>query len=107
MSLDVLLLTLSAGAAALALWTLARFPELGPTRVPAALAHLAAALLAGWAAAPLLASTAAAGRPALGLLAFVLPALTYVFLAMGWLVRAAQWPHDERGDSRTSRDVRP
>jgi hypothetical protein len=106
-SLDLLLLMLSAGAAALALWVLARFPQLGPTRVSGALIHLAAALLAGWVAAPLLASTAAAGRPVLGLLAFVLPALTYVFLAMAWLLGAAQWPHGERRDSRTGRGVRP
>jgi hypothetical protein len=107
MTVETYLLTLTAGAAALALWAFARFPAVGPRRPVTALAHLTVALLAAWLAAPLIASVAGAGGPALGLIVIALPALTYVFLAGAWLARAAQWPHGDGDDRRAGRGLRP
>jgi hypothetical protein len=76
------------GAAALALWALARFPSLGPQTLGRAILLVAAAFVLQT---PILAAVplvlAALGVPAAVLLV-ILPALTFLFWALGCVVRS-------------------
>jgi|ERR671936_382340 hypothetical protein len=92
MSSGAFLLVFSLGAAALALWVCIRLPQLGPTTVSTAFAHVAAAMLVGALLKPALAGVAESGLPLavfLALFGVALPALTYMFVAGAWLIRAA------------------
>jgi hypothetical protein len=78
------------GAAVLALWAVVRFPSFGPQRILTAFAAtiVAAGLLP--ASAVIFDIVAGAGRlaAALGLLAIVLPALTFAFWSAACALRA-------------------
>lgn len=92
MSSSTFLLALSLGAAALALWIYVCLPKLGPATLTRALAHAAVALLMGALLKPVLAGIAASDLPLavfLAIFGVALPALTYMFVAGAWLLRAA------------------
>jgi len=84
-----ILLLFSLGCAALALWTLARYPQLGPRR-PLALIISVVLLVVGMRlAGPLFDALAGLGHygVALALLAVVLPSLTGAFWVSGCVLR--------------------
>ena len=86
---SAILLFFSIGCAALALWTLARSPQLGPRR-PLALVVSVVALVVGlWLAGPLFDAATRLGHYgiALALLAVVLPSLTGAFWVSGCVLR--------------------
>jgi hypothetical protein len=93
-SSDALLLCVLAGAAVLAFWTNARFPQLLPERRFVLLVHLVAALAALQAAPALMELVPGVGVspvPATAaLLGLFLPALVYTFVAAIWVIRAVQ-----------------
>ena len=92
MSSGAFLLVFPLGAAALALWICVRLPRLGPTSLATAFAHVAAAMLVGALLKPALAGVAGSSLPLAAFLAVfgvALPALTYMFVAGAWLIRAA------------------
>jgi hypothetical protein len=92
MSTGTFLLVFSLGAASLALWICVRLPKLGPTRLPTAFVHVAAAMLIGALLKPALAGVAESGLPIavfVAVFGVALPALTYMFVAGAWLIRAA------------------
>jgi hypothetical protein len=90
MSAQAILLCYAAGAAALALWWVARFPRVGPHRPTGALA----AMLGAWAgmtlALALFDGVAGTGRygAAAAMTLLVLPALTAAFWATACLLRS-------------------
>jgi len=88
MDVSLAVCLLAVGAAALALWTLVRFPAFGPQSLGWALLLVAAAFVLQN---PLLAAVpavvAAAGAPA-AMLAVIVPALTLLFWALGCVVRS-------------------
>jgi hypothetical protein len=85
----VILLFFSLGCAALALWTLARFPELGPRRPVAVVVAVVALLVSMKVAGALFDALVALGQygVALALLVVVLPALTGAFWVSGCVLR--------------------
>jgi len=90
MSVDTFVLALCLGAAALAVWIVARLPKIGPENLPRALAHLMVAVLVGVLTAPAIrgiGELALPGAALVGTFAVALPALTYMFLAAVWLLR--------------------
>jgi hypothetical protein len=93
MSAQSFLIFLTVGAALLGLWTVVRFPRLGPTSLAGSLIQLALALLVGMAVSPLMSVVVGSGLPLAGFIAIfglALPALTYMFLTGAWLIRFAQ-----------------
>jgi hypothetical protein len=92
MSSASFLLVFSLGAAALALWIFVRLPKLRPASLTRAFAHVAAAMILGALLKPALAGVAESGFPLaafMSLFGVALPALTYMFVAGAWLLRAA------------------
>jgi hypothetical protein len=92
MSSATFLLVFAVGAAVLALWIVVCRPKLGPTSLTRAFAHVAAAMVVGATLKPLVASIAESGLPLavfLAVFGVALPALTYMFVAGGWLIRTA------------------
>jgi hypothetical protein len=92
MSSGSFLLVFSLGAAALALWIFVRLPKLRPASLTRAFAHVAAAMILGALLKPTLAGVAETGFPFAAFMALfgvALPALTYMFVAGAWLLRAA------------------
>jgi hypothetical protein len=92
MSSGAFLLVFALGAAALALWIFVCVPRLGPTSLSRAFAHVAVAMAVGATLRPALEGVAESGVPlALFVAVFgvALPALTYMFVAGAWLIRAA------------------
>jgi hypothetical protein len=83
------LLVLAAGAAALAAWLAARFPEWAPIGLRPALLHFGLALLLVWTAPRLVEPLAMLGSTSalVAIFVVVLPPLTYGFLAGAWVVR--------------------
>lgn len=75
------------GAALLALWTIVRFPELGPRRPTTAIGLLVGAGVAMSLAQLAVAAAAAALGPGAALVLVVLPTLTAVFWTAGCLFR--------------------
>jgi hypothetical protein len=94
MSLGAFIVVLTLGAAALALWTVVRFPRLGPERLSAALVQVAIAFGTGWLLVPPGMKSALAlpppGGPLLAVFLFALPSLVYLFLAALWAMRVLQ-----------------
>ena len=94
MSLGVFVIAMTVGAALLALWTSFRFPRIAPETLSGALVHVAVALLAGWFLVPAAVTSvvdwASPTGPLIAMLLFVLPALTYLFLASLWAMRMLQ-----------------
>jgi hypothetical protein len=89
---DTFLILLSLGAAAIAVWTHARFERLGPRDFRGALLHCGMALGVGWFVVPLAmkATLAAGASPLLVLFGIALPSLVYLFLAALWVIKHAQ-----------------
>ncbi len=93
MSVHAFLLILTAGAAVLALWLVVRFPSLAPRDLRRAGVHAAAALAAGWLAAPLTGAVAGSALPLaafVGMFGVFLPAMLYSFVAAAWLMKVCQ-----------------
>ena len=94
MSLGVFVIAMTVGAALLALWTSVRFSQIAPETLRGALVHVAIALLAGWFLVPVAVTSvvdwATPTGPLIAMLLFVLPALTYLFLASLWAMRVLQ-----------------
>lgn len=83
---------LCTGAAVLAFWLLIRFPEAGPRDMTKALLHVAISVALLQLVVPAIHLVRDTGLPAAQLavsFGIVLPALTYVFLAAAWMIRAA------------------
>jgi hypothetical protein len=93
-SLGVFIIVLTLGAAALALWTVVRFPKLGPETLGGALLQVAVALVAGAFLVPVGMRSALTFDPPTGpmlaVFAFVLPGLAYLFLTTLWAMRVLQ-----------------
>ena len=92
MSMTIFVLCLCTGAALLALWLMTRFPDLGPGEVTKALLHVAVSVVLLQLVVPAIHAVGATGLPGTQFVVsfgIVLPGLTYVFLAAGWLIRAA------------------
>lgn len=85
----VILLLFSLGCAALALWTLVRFPELGPRRPVAVILAVVALVVSMKVAGALFDAVVALGQygVAIALLVVVLPALTGAFWVSGCVLR--------------------
>lgn len=83
---------LCTGAALLALWLVVRFPELGPDDMTKALLHVGVSIVLLQLVVPAIHVIRGTGIPAAQFIVsfgLVLPALTYVFLAAAWTIRAA------------------
>lgn len=89
MSLPTLIAALSIGAALLAVWCYVRWPRLAPKTIRGVVLHAILAFGAMQLAATGLGfvADASAQAAAFGLILFVVPALTYGFLASFWLMR--------------------
>ena len=94
MSLGAFIVVLTLAAAALALWTVVRFPRLGPETLAGAMAQVAVALVSGWLLVPVGMKSALAlpppGGALLAVFLFALPSLVYLFLAALWAMRVLQ-----------------
>ena len=94
MSLGTFVIELTIGAALLALWAGVRFPRMGPDTLAGALIQVAVAHAAGWFLVPTAINSAISWDETMGpfvaTLLFVLPALTYLFLASLWAMRVLQ-----------------
>lgn len=92
MSMTTFVLFLCAGSAAIALWLVARFPKLGPEDVTKAVLHVAVSVVVLQLLVPaihMVASTGVPGAQFVVSFGIVLPGLTYVFVAAGWLIKAS------------------
>lgn len=89
MSLPMLIAALAIGAALLAVWCYVRWPRLAPKTIRGVVLHSILAFGAMQLAATGLgfAADSSAQAAAFGLIVFVVPALTYGFLAAFWLMR--------------------
>lgn len=90
--MTIFVLFLCTGSAVLALWFVMRFPDLGPSDVTKALLHVAVSIVIMQLIVPAIHLVAGTGLPEAQLVVsfgIVLPGLTYVFVAAGWLIRAA------------------
>jgi hypothetical protein len=85
-----ILLVFTIGCAALALWTLYRYPQLGPRRPIALIVAIVALVVGMRLAGPLFDAVAGVGPYGVGLalLAVVLPTLTGAFWVSGCVLRA-------------------
>jgi hypothetical protein len=92
-SIGTLMLALTTGSALIALWCTIRFPNIGPTTIPAAAANIAVAFVGGTLALPLLIKAGTA-LPLPGKFEFavmsVLPPIVYLFVSIAWFVRSLQ-----------------
>jgi hypothetical protein len=84
-----LVLALAVGAALLALWTIARFPDAGPQTFRTAGLNVVVAFGLGWAIAPLVSASSTRGLAGVyfAVFAIILPSLAYIFWACGSLMR--------------------
>ncbi len=86
-------MSLAAGAALLALWTIVRFDRLGPRTVIWAIVNVIAACVLLQVLLPTALDTiGASGIPAatwVSVFGVALPLLVYAFLSGGWILRAA------------------
>jgi hypothetical protein len=87
-------LVLAGGGALLALWAVARFPRVGPTKIAISAVNVVVAYLGGLALSSVL--TAYFGRLAvpgafeLAVIGGALPAIVYLFVSIAWLIRCLQ-----------------
>jgi hypothetical protein len=91
MSMTTFVLFLCTGSALIALWVVARFPDFGPDDITLSLLHVAVSAVVLQLIVPGIHAVGFMGQPAaeyVGAFALVLPGLTYVFVAAGWLIRA-------------------
>ena len=88
MSVNAFIAATGVAAAALALWIEVRFPKLGPERVLSGLFHLLVASLAAHVVVP--AALDSTTNKVVGVFAFALPALIYVFLTAIWIMKLAR-----------------
>ena len=87
---NTILLGYCLGGAALALWLLVRYPDLGPRRLTSVIVAVAVVAVALVLSSPLFAALVDRGKlgASLGLLLVVLPALTLAFWVSGCVLRA-------------------
>jgi hypothetical protein len=95
MSVHTYSIILGAGGAALALWTVVRFPDLGPTRIAVSAVNVVVAYLGGlWLASVLIPFFAGfpvvGGSLALAAIGGALPVIVYLFVSVAWLIRCLQ-----------------
>jgi hypothetical protein len=92
MSPGTFLLALVLGAAAIACWTVARYPDRGPTTVTRAIVHVAIAFGAMHLLPPIVHGAAGGGRALVlgSCFAAVLPATVYICLSALWVLRLVQ-----------------
>lgn len=93
MSIQVFLVCLAIGSAAVALWVNVRFPKLMPWSLRRLLVHLILAFVVVKSVSPAMDWVAGSGVPAAGLTSIFLvafPALVYEFLVGAWMIRLAQ-----------------
>jgi hypothetical protein len=94
LSVGIFLVFLAVGAGAVALWFDARFRELAPGSIRAALLHVGAALLLGQLAVPVAMQFINEESAAAAVLAMIFgvafPALTYSLLASIWIIKTLQ-----------------
>ena len=83
------LFALMIGAALVAFWLVARFPERAPSSFRTALLHVGASLLLGWFVPPAFGFLLSWGQAAAmaAIFGILLPFTVYTFLAGGWLLR--------------------
>jgi hypothetical protein len=86
MSNQMFMVTLTIGAALLAVWVYARFPSLAPERLPKTMLHGALAFGILMLTPHLLDASA----PIAGIFLVVLPALVYALLGTIWVLKHAQ-----------------
>jgi hypothetical protein len=85
---------LGAGGALIALWTVSRFPRVGPTNIAVSAVNVVVAYLGGLALSSVL--TAFFGRLAvpgsfeLAVIGGALPTIVYLFVSIAWLIRCLQ-----------------
>ena len=93
MSVQMFLVCLAVGSAAVALWVNVRFPKLMPWSLRRLLVHLIVAFVVVKSVSPAMGWVAESGVPAAGLTSIFLvafPALVYEFLVGAWMIRLAQ-----------------
>jgi hypothetical protein len=85
---------LGAGGAALALWTVTRFPRVRPTGIAVAAVNVVVAYVGGmWLASiltPFFAGFPVGGSLALAAVGGALPVIVYFFVSIAWLIRCLQ-----------------
>jgi hypothetical protein len=92
-SIQVFLVCLALGSAAVALWVNVRFPKLMPWSLRRLLVHLIVAFVVVKSVSPAMGWVAESGVPAAGLTSIFLvafPVLVYEFLVGAWMIRLAQ-----------------
>jgi hypothetical protein len=94
-SVEVLVVAIVAGAAALALWFDTRFPRLAPTRALGVFVHLVSSCVVARILMPEV--IAELGNLFLGIFLAIVPTLGYMCLSILWLVKAAQRALGGRG----------
>jgi hypothetical protein len=91
MTLPYLLLALGVGAALLAFWFVARYPDRGPADMRRALIHVGIAFAIGWFAPNMFTLFCTYGfRAAItGVFVLILPVIFYIFLSGAWFLKTA------------------
>ena len=86
---EMFLLALGIGAALMAFWFVARFPDRGPQNFKVAMMHVFAALAIGWFTPAAFGYVIAFGRVAAmpAIFGLLLPVLVYSFLSVAWFMK--------------------
>ena len=88
---ETFLLALGAGAAFLAFWLVARFPDRAPANFRVAMIHVMASFGIGWVAPTAFGVAISFGRTAafVAIFGILLPVLVYAFLSAAWFLKLA------------------
>ena len=88
---EVFLLALGAGAALIAFWLVARFPNRVPADFKVAMVHVMAALALGWLTPTAFGVAISFGRTAAfgAIFGLLLPVIVYSFLSAAWFLKLA------------------
>lgn len=88
-NIELFLLALGVGAALIAFWLVARFPERGPANFRTAMLHVVAALAIGWITPAAFAYVISYGRIAAmpAIFGLLLPVVVYSFLSVAWFLK--------------------
>jgi hypothetical protein len=90
-STEIFLLALSVGAALIAFWVVARFPDRVPANFKVAMVHVMAALAIGWITPTAFGVAISYGRTAAfgAIFVLLLPVIVYAFLSAAWFLKLA------------------
>jgi len=90
-SVEIFLIALGVGAALIAFWIVARFPDRGPQDFKAAIVHVFAALAIGWFSPAAFGYVISFGKVAAmpAIFGILLPVLVYSFLSVAWFLKLA------------------